>query len=467
MIRKLLLVSLACLTLMVPAAAQDMRPMTKLVPISTGFSASNPARNNWTDTRPAAYHKGVVKVMSRGLQGQTFGGTGSLIAVEGGGTWCITNHHVVSDGGRLDPNPRIITAKGTFQMITVSAYEELDLAILRTPAEIDLPKFRIADEMPPLGTEVELCGFGGPQMNLRHVSAKLEQSQYFQFQISTACVSGDSGGPILAPTSGEPVIIGMNFGGPGIRGSVTGMNGTSWNLVYPASSRSNAPILTQILTDVCRRYGCRPVIFPRLRAGLGRILRGPGCMQRPGTAPCPQPPSAAPPCGPSGCPPPTAPPCPEDEGEIDLTPPLNNPPKIIDLGELKELLKQDPDFRGTDGKDGKDGRDGVDGKDGEVSQEQLNAMSLAIMQAIKNDPSFRGEAGPAGRDGEDGRDGKDADPIDYDKLAQEVIKRLPPIYPQWIDDEGRVIDELPGGVRLGQTLPLRINKEVLKRAIAQ
>lgn len=39
--------------------------------------------------------------------------------------------------------------------------------------------------------------------------------------------------------------------------------------------------------------------------------------------------------------------------------------------------------------------------------------------------------------------------------------QLPPIYPQWVDSDGNVIDSLPGGVRLGQTMPLRIEARII------
>jgi len=39
---------------------------------------------------------------------------------------------------------------------------------------------------------------------------------------------------------------------------------------------------------------------------------------------------------------------------------------------------------------------------------------------------------------------------------QDIISRIPPIYPQWINNEGKVIDSIPGGVKPGQTMPLRL-----------
>lgn len=42
------------------------------------------------------------------------------------------------------------------------------------------------------------------------------------------------------------------------------------------------------------------------------------------------------------------------------------------------------------------------------------------------------------------------------EVAAMITPHLPPFFPQWIDKQGRIVDETPGGVRLGYTLPLRI-----------
>ena len=93
-----------------------------------------------------------------------------------------------------------------------------------------------------------------------------------------------------------------------------------------------------------------------------------------------------------------------------------------------------PGERGADGLTGRDGKDGVDGRDGV--------------------------------DGLPGRDGKDgaSTEVDYDRLADEVLARLPPFYPSWVDDKGEVIDEIKGGVRLGQSFPMRISVALKKAA---
>lgn len=73
---------------------------------------------------------------------------------------------------------------------------------------------------------------------------------------------------------------------------------------------------------------------------------------------------------------------------------------------------------------------------------------IEITNPITIEKPVAGPIGPAGPPGKDAV-------VDYDKLAEEVIKRLPPFYPQWIDADGNVIDEIKSGVKLGQTLKLR------------
>lgn len=78
-------------------------------------------------------------------------------------------------------------------------------------------------------------------------------------------------------------------------------------------------------------------------------------------------------------------------------------------------------------------------------------MILAgVLKYIQDNPDqFKGEQGEIGPPGT-------IPPLDYDEITEEVLPRLPPIYPQWVDENGDLIDSISGGVRLGQTLPLRL-----------
>ena len=92
------------------------------------------------------------------------------------------------------------------------------------------------------------------------------------------------------------------------------------------------------------------------------------------------------------------------------------------------------------GPPGKDGKDGKDGLPGEITDEQLEQLVIQVVSQIQQQL--------------------------VDQLTDEQIKqlanRLPPIYPQWIDQNGEVIDEVKAGVKLGQTMPLRIRAALSK-----
>ena len=80
-----------------------------------------------------------------------------------------------------------------------------------------------------------------------------------------------------------------------------------------------------------------------------------------------------------------------------------------------------------------------------VTEEHLAAVVAAVVERLSNDPGMKGS------DGTDGRDGKDAI-IDYDRLAAEVIRRLPPIAVQQLDRNGKLLHS--GDAYLGGTLKL-------------
>lgn len=59
--------------------------------------------------------------------------------------------------------------------------------------------------------------------------------------------------------------------------------------------------------------------------------------------------------------------------------------------------------------------------------------------------------------------------LDDDDLAKRVWKRLPPIYPRWVEEDGKILSEVEGGTYLGQSLPLKVNliKEIVDEAVAR
>jgi len=87
------------------------------------------------------------------------------------------------------------------------------------------------------------------------------------------------------------------------------------------------------------------------------------------------------------------------------------------------------------GPEGPTGPTGPTGPAGEITQAHLDDIVRRVVAAIRREPIT-------------------------DEAMADIVSRIPPIYPQWIDDNGGVIDAIPGGVRPGQTLPLRLEVSV-------
>lgn len=73
------------------------------------------------------------------------------------------------------------------------------------------------------------------------------------------------------------------------------------------------------------------------------------------------------------------------------------------------------------------------------------------MLELKQSPELRGPEGPRGLKGDQGLQG-DAGVVDYEKLAAEIMARLPPITVRTVDNDGSVKDSV--AVKLGGTLNL-------------
>lgn len=92
---------------------------------------------------------------------------------------------------------------------------------------------------------------------------------------------------------------------------------------------------------------------------------------------------------------------------------------------------------------GPQGPPGKDGQDGTVSPEQIESIVARVTGALRGDPSLRGSAGPPGQSAE----------IDYDRLAENVASRLPPISLALVGPDGTELDK--DTVPLGGTLKLQ------------
>jgi hypothetical protein len=248
MIRLVALLSLLCLS----SFADE--PMTNLVPIDTGTSAGVHQRY-WKDSPVADYQRNAVIVRAG-----RFGGSGAIVQMEqGSSTFAITNMHVVEGVLGTDRRARIIYQDGVTQDVEVVYWSsENDFAVLYANSPPHTEGLPVARQSLPLGSPIEMLGFGGPNGSLRHVIGHSVQSPYFDQAASFACISGDSGGVFVQ----QGCVVGQNFGSHAMSGAFSD-GGSQWNLVQPASSRSTGAEIADMLTSVCGRWGCRPRIFPR------------------------------------------------------------------------------------------------------------------------------------------------------------------------------------------------------------
>jgi hypothetical protein len=108
---------------------------------------------------------------------------------------------------------------------------------------------------------------------------------------------------------------------------------------------------------------------------------------------------------------------------------------------------------GVDGQNGKDGKNGTDGRG--IAGVAVDDDNNVIIVYTDKSYESAGTIKPKFNVG-------DLTDVDIENLQ----KRFDPIYPQWIDENGKVVDMIPSGVRLGETMPMRVKfiLEQLKRA---
>ena len=234
-------------------------PETVLVPITqkTGFSVPNP-QGLWRLSPDAPHHRALVRVRCD----NGFGGTGVMVSVEGTNALvALTNNHVVTTNKwvkvQAPDNPW-----GSMQVVWRSP--QLDLAVLYRPEGGPWPgALPIAPVNPPVGTLLELCGYGGPTNGLNHVYGKRLGRRDAPIQIDAGTVSGDSGGGIIWNDGQEAMLVGINFGSVGSQSLGRVPESGGWTVHYPSSSNADAADLARVLTQVCTPYGCRPRIIQR------------------------------------------------------------------------------------------------------------------------------------------------------------------------------------------------------------
>ena len=334
-------------------------PRTELVPVEnlTGFIPENP-NGTWSLTKPADHHNAAVRVST-----PDGAGTGMVVELEEGkGMLVVTNWHVVERGRAIDGRTNGVHSSAIIQvqdgkdgvLPVIWTSQRYDVAVLYSEKGKAGRGFPIAGYEVPIGATMEMCGYGGPhhqiRRGLRTFTAKRIRHEWDVMALSAPTVSGDSGGPMLH----NGAIYGVNYGSSGGR-SLGAINneGGPWRLNYPACSKITGPKLAEVLTSVCRPFGCRP-----------RVIRRP--------------------CPPAGCPPqnpPLEPPAnspSEGDPPYGYNPPPYNPPSYnpppynpppyggkkptteeIDYDMIVDAIKDDPRFKGPKGDTGPQGIPGM------------------------------------------------------------------------------------------------------------
>lgn len=344
------------------ASGQSLNaPVTTLEPVKQVETLIAQQEVHWRISPPAAYHQsaGFVRAGSQG-------GSGAVVATEGGSGWFfITNWHVLEKGGGIvHMNPTVRIGGREYPGVTVYHAEQLDLAIIRFEGQPPVAGIPILDRDPAPGSRIEMLGFGGPTIGLRHVEGTYQPSEWFQFQADFASISGDSGGVFVH----DGAIVGMNFGGPGVVGEHRG-----WPLVFPASSKTTASILRDVTTSMFGRWGCRPRVCSPGQPMPQQPQYAPIQPQQPPPVPSPYPVQPQQPQQLQGPPGPPGPP------GADGSPGQQGPPGP-------------PGAPGPPGSPGADGIQGPPGAPG-VSPEPVDerAMEDRIVQRLLNMKAFEFE----------------------------------------------------------------------------
>ena len=169
------------IALLLSVSAYGMDPITNLVPVDTGTSPSI-HQQYWTDSPAADYHKSAVRI-----QAGPYAGSGAIIELEvGSSTFAITNRHVVEAVLGGDGKCVIYYQDGRTQSVqVVYASEENDLAILHSPQPPLADGLPVSMTSNPVGSSVEMLGFGGPSTGFRHVQGRTIPSQWFDHHRGT------------------------------------------------------------------------------------------------------------------------------------------------------------------------------------------------------------------------------------------------------------------------------------------
>jgi len=329
-----------------------------------------------TDCRQAAYRVDV-----RGADGSLSGGSGVGIS----DALVATCAHVVGD--RAGGEVTITDESGTGRSGYVVAHAPAaDLALVHV-ADRSVRWLPLARTEPQPGT-VWLIGYGtsrrlAPRAGVLLGSTSRRESGVKVWESTASVLLGDSGCAVLDERAR---VVGINWGRDSSGQSQFTASNELAELVHLWCHREHPERIAELtqLWGGCQGGSCGGMVCPQPMIP---------CRPVPVYA---APPAAAPPRSP----PPS------------IAPPLPVPPTV-------PAPKPAPPAPPA------------------VDSEAIAAKVYAAILA--NADKFRGPAGPAGPAGPPGRDGT-SPALDYDRLAQEVLGRLPPIAVETYTADGRLVD---------------------------
>lgn len=154
--------------------------------------------SSWTEEKEV--HKAVVEIWCRLDPFTTTGGSGVLI----GGKLAGTAFHVVDGAVEI----KVKFHDGTSASARIkNCYADCDFATLEITGDVPATcaSSKIAECLPEVGDDVEVCGFSGGS-GLRHFSAKVLGTDGQRIVIAGYVAQGDSGGPVFN-ANGEVVSV--------------------------------------------------------------------------------------------------------------------------------------------------------------------------------------------------------------------------------------------------------------------
>lgn len=382
-------------------------PQTRLAPVAAASQV------RWIEVTASGLGvqeaaKNAVKVTFPAGNGSSFSGSGVYL----GDRYIATAYHVPRG---TSGKGYAIFRDGTRIDVEVNGYDRVwDQCILTMASEHpSLPGVKLADANPRIGERIYSVGFGqgfrifGGAVTGYSSTGQGNPADWVNHQ--SPAVSGDSGGPIFTE-SGKLVGCLWGSGQGETLGSTTSRFQIFVKPLFPRLAQWRADRIGRQIAGIsavpqsgCYGGQCPPqggYSSPIVGGGPGRNVDA-----TPGNRPTP----------------------------IDsvgaLPPALPQPPAGCDPETIKKLISESlagMDLKGPKGDTGPVGPAGPKGMDGTVTNDHLAMVVSTVVSSIKSDPAMRGPAAT----------------VDYDTLAAEVVKRLPPTRIVIADQSsGKILDD--------------------------